>query len=58
MKESAWFEIWEASARFWSTRFGLMPRESFLRKREKGVENRKAAIGRAALCNSELNVGG
>ena len=38
MTESAWLKSWEASAHFWSARLGVMPRESFMRKREKGVQ--------------------
>jgi hypothetical protein len=34
-----------------------MPRESFPRKREKGLENRKTAIGGGAFCNFELSIG-
>lgn len=38
MKESAWLKFGEASAHFWSARLGVMPRESFMRKREKGLQ--------------------
>jgi hypothetical protein len=54
MKESAWFEIQEAAARFGSTRLGVMPRESFLRKREKSRKLEDVCRQRR-LCNSELN---
>ena len=52
MKESAWLKFGEVLARFWSARLGVMPRESFLRKREKGVENRKTTIG-GVCCSSQ-----